>query len=34
MEKKTNNSKENFIKIRTLGRGAFGDVTLVEHKES
>jgi serine/threonine protein kinase len=26
------NLKDNYIKIKTLGRGAFGDVSLVENK--
>jgi serine/threonine protein kinase len=26
------NLKNNYIKIKTLGRGAFGDVSLVENK--
>ena len=34
MDKKVNNTKDNFTKIRTLGRGAFGEVTLVEHKDT
>ena len=25
-------SKDNYVKIRTLGRGAFGDVGLVEDR--
>ena len=32
MENKNSTSRDNYTKIKTLGRGAFGDVSLVKDR--